>query len=503
MIKRISSILFIFCINFAWSVTIESNSNNQKIISSTPKLTVAKTKIQQATPILNSYKYDLKFTFLNPTPPNEAIKTDLLNLIKSVFNNVFYFWGIFSFLTLATLYFLRDCQSRKLIDKIRLSQLNNEKAGFIYKSLLESKNSIVLLNGKWGAGKTTFIKENLINCQLSQSVPFVYLNCSEFENYRNLVEHIIIESQPNSLIKFLFKINLISLLIKLSSVTLKDFIWSGRVIIFDDVERIVKLNNIHVEAIISLIFYLQEHKKCKIILTANEDELAENKAFASLREKIICDTYNISKKFDVIYPDIIREILSNDQNQEIEAILQANDKNDNIKAGIKFIYDITSNIRIIKHQINNIIKGLKWWNEKSFAEEYRPKYVKHLFGKDGYYTELFYLYIKNPHYLDMLAKLGCVYLEIKKSKKIETIQNNNYISPYPKNSIHDLIAQLNFPNSNNELQGNEKSEKQEAYVNKYTQERIDELFNDMLTIFDFGLVSKTLITDKFGNEDFL
>ncbi len=425
--------------------------------------------------IVNNYS-------IQPKTPEKQIPTNhesnwsasIIGYIKFIV----YLYGICSVLIMLIIYCCRNLGAKKLIDKIRISQLNSSKIKFIYDALLNSRQDIILINGKWGSGKSTFIKNNLLNDKLSQSIPFVYLNCSEFENYRELLEQLIINSMTTTWLKKLFKFNLIHLLAKLSPITLKEFIFAGRVFILDDVERLTKLKNIEVEMIISLICYLQEQKKSKIILVANEDELISNQAFASLREKIICDTFSISKSFDSIYGEIVRDLVTEETDQTIF-------KNEDVRSGIKFFYDHTSNIRIIKHQIHNVLRVAQWWNDRKYDESYLDLYLKFIFGEDGFYTELFYLYTKNPFYLDLLAKLGVVY-----AKRHDFI-SQNLISIYKPNSVHDLITKFNLP----------QKESDERKISPYTQQQIDELLKQILAIDDFGLIKSSLITDKLSNDD--
>ena len=147
----------------------------------------------------------------------------------------------------------------------------------------------LLIDGVWGSGKTTHYKKYY---QYIDAKPNIYISC--FSASRSELIAQIIQQQ------FLCKLlTLNGLLAKLMESNWQIFMPKGRVIVFDDLERLHANQDNYLD-LIGIIDYLKDKMECKIILICNMSELKEleiqkQHIFNTYMERIVDDVEWIPK----------------------------------------------------------------------------------------------------------------------------------------------------------------------------------------------------------------
>lgn len=162
----------------------------------------------------------------------------------------------------------------------------------------------VLLKGKWGCGKTHFIK-NYINTRKNKKI--LHVSLYGVDNFNGIKEKIIIELLPfipekyntfaNSIFRNIKKIPKIKDWIPsdidglLTDIFLKKN--KGYIFVFDDLERC----NIKIDKLLGYINNFVEFKNQKVILIANEEDLLnseDGEKYRKIKEKLIGKEFCIS-----------------------------------------------------------------------------------------------------------------------------------------------------------------------------------------------------------------
>lgn len=203
-----------------------------------------------------------------------------------------------------------------------------------YFKLPNSPQYAVLLKGKWGVGKTWFLKEVMESLHNSDYRVKTHLYVSlygvasfeEIENefFRQL--HPVLSSKGmalagkigKGLLKTTLKIDLngdgksdTNVTSQIPDINLPDYLTKteGLVLVFDDLER----SSMDIERLLGYINYFVEHQGYKVILIANEEELfskdKKNKdSYERIKEKLIGKTFEIQPRLELAINNFIEEI---------------------------------------------------------------------------------------------------------------------------------------------------------------------------------------------------
>jgi hypothetical protein len=219
----------------------------------------------------------------------------------------------------------KDIISDSMTNKNNLSNTHIENYLKHYINLPYPPHFSVLLKGKWGSGKTWFIKNFLEKSKedLGNSNKDKYLYVSlygmksfaeiEYAFFEQL--HPILSSKgmalAGTILRSFLKVSINFDLNKDSNrdgavqpsipeINLPNYLNNidNSILIFDDLERC----NIELEILLGYINNFVEHQGLKVILVANEDEILsadqEENKYARIKEKLIGKTFEINTEFE-------------------------------------------------------------------------------------------------------------------------------------------------------------------------------------------------------------
>jgi hypothetical protein len=190
-----------------------------------------------------------------------------------------------------------------------------------------------MLKGKWGCGKTWFIKKYCEKLKKNgQNYLYVSLygitSYSEIENHFFQQLHPVLSSKGmalagkilKGLIKTSIKIDLdgdnkpdASVNSQIPDINLSEHFKSadGNILIFDDLERC----GIKKQDILGYINYFVEHQGFKVLIVANEDDIiSKDKSetlYVNIKEKLIGKTFEIISDIDEVL-DNLSKLIEND-----------------------------------------------------------------------------------------------------------------------------------------------------------------------------------------------
>lgn len=370
--------------------------------------------------------------------------------------------------------------------------------------LIAQTSYALMINGKWGCGKTYYWNNTISPELISKTVSIndakkeifykpIYISLYGIENIEEISKRIFLELIPKtgeskaagilstigskmvSVASNFFNLGDLSLNIE----EIKNiYDLKNAVITFDDIERIGGDENL-LEKILGFLNYLSEHDGIKIILLTNENELKKrfNDNWLKTKEKII----NQSVPFNISYDSIIENL--------INSFSEFPNYNDFLKENISvvkkaFYKSETSNLRTLKYSIERFFKLFTLFeidNELDFIK----KHGEHIL----YYT----LVISFEH------KKGDI--DIDDKYEISSLDVNSF-------SQMDLIRHLSQSSLNEtkkESGPEEKLSKEQLFLKEkesYQREFHDKYFNENEHIignkelFEFiitGLYETTLI----------
>ncbi len=258
------------------------------------------------------------------------------------------------------------------------------------KFLSKEKHGLVItVKGKWGSGKTYFIK-NLLD---EEREKYAYISLFGKNSINEITQEIVLKIS-----KFRKILGDVSLILKqlgglfthigavgnlLSLVSTADI--KGSVVVVDDFERLSE--NLHPREVMGLVAQLKEDKQCKVILIMNEEVLtSNNEKYKKLKEEY--DEY----KEKIVDLELVFEP-SVEENFEIACSFnKENFAKEEIESYIKEIGEI--NIRLINYLFVNMelfsfLKNLK--------EEVRTNSLKMSVLSSIIKSLLYYLYIKHKN----------------------------------------------------------------------------------------------------------
>lgn len=207
-----------------------------------------------------------------------------------------------------------------------------------------------LLTGKWGCGKTYFIK-NYIK-KHKEDYKFVYISLFGLKSIDEVNElifsqlHPVLGSKPAKLVTGLFK-SAVKIGIPIADVTTIDIEpsnfnffqqdnYNNSIFVFDDLER----SFISYDEILGFINNLTEHNSLKVILVANTEEINEENSsiFDNFKEKVISRTFVVQNDNDgfwefyykkypnlIAFSDEILDIFQNYAENNFRLLIQATD----------------------------------------------------------------------------------------------------------------------------------------------------------------------------------
>ena len=182
----------------------------------------------------------------------------------------------------------------------------------------------VLLKGKWGSGKTWFIKKTLDSLK-KPDVKQLYLSLYGVTSFNEIEDELFRQLHPvlasktmilatkfaKGFLKATIKVDLDSdgkeddsVSFQIPELDLSDYRkdYNDLVIVFDDLERV----SIDLEKLLGYINYFVEHKGCKVILIANEEEILNYQegsdcfkySYRRIKEKLVGKTFEIMPDLD-------------------------------------------------------------------------------------------------------------------------------------------------------------------------------------------------------------
>jgi len=190
-----------------------------------------------------------------------------------------------------------------------------------YYSFDQDPEYAVLLKGKWGTGKTWFIKKTLQNLT-NNGGKHLYVSLYGVSSYDEIESEFFKQLHPllssksmaltgkiaKGLLKTTLKIDLDdddgksdgSVSVQTPNINLPEYLTntSGFVLIFDDLERA----SISLENILGYINHFVEHQGYKVVIIANEDEILSQQkgiedtelTYRKIKEKLVGKTFEIS-----------------------------------------------------------------------------------------------------------------------------------------------------------------------------------------------------------------
>ncbi|MDH2497933.1 P-loop NTPase fold protein [Acinetobacter baumannii] len=357
------------------------------------------------------------------------------------------------------LHFFNSQEYRDLIMNNFISEPNKHIEEYIdYYCEDRLNNYAVLINGKWGVGKTWFISK--VEERLKEkNKNVIYISLNGVAKKEAIDDEILRFLHPfwtNKKVKFLGRVasGLVKATLKVDlnndgqsetlnvavpSVNLDELLTKGEnlILIFDDVERC----QIPISEILGYINYFVEHTKSKVILIGNEEEiLKKDEKYLSEKEKIIGTTFLFNGDVNNAFDSMINDFLS--ENFKTKII-----KN---KSLILDVYTASKhqNIRVLKqslHEFQRLFNIISWKdNEELFEKILRNflilsiEYKKHSFSnklflfKNDEIEKDFYsrynLSKYSSYILDILIWNDIVVNNILNKEMIESNLNLNYFN---------------------------------------------------------------------------
>lgn len=343
----------------------------------------------------------------------------------------------------------RECDFTHTDTKINADTTIPYKEEFLHKITQKIENvktgknaKNILINGSWGAGKSHFIKNDLV-----KTTPLVYMSCTDYADTHELISALI-EKTNNCLFRWLVRLSITRILAILGKFELRQFIGINKVIIFDEFERLVDYNKIDPMHIVSLIQYLNNEKNCICILVANDDQLNNTSQFTNVREKLISSIYHYRLSS---YEDVTSII----KGRNSLLIDLAKEQFQQIYWTLNEWYQIDNNIRMIEHlyiKIDQLYQATLQMidTDDFYKERFNDNENNRIELFTGLFTyvktviiQLYYLYLKNPYFLSVIGKFAEIHHEdIFIKKDTSTTKDNKKNTPYfTKNSLQQLAAQ--------------------------------------------------------------
>jgi len=200
----------------------------------------------------------------------------------------------------------------------------------------QNNGNVIMLSGKWGAGKTYFWKNN-IEPELSRlesgNKAYVYVSLYGKENTESIKNEILLKAYESvqkenttlqrsisafdNISKVIPSVSVLGVKFDTNSIEgfftskkvnqAKDFLLDGGIICFDDFER--KSEKIELNDLFGLITQLSQEMKCKIVLILNSDVFEGKDAivFRNVKEKTVNKFLYFSPSVEELFQSIFDE----------------------------------------------------------------------------------------------------------------------------------------------------------------------------------------------------
>lgn len=318
----------------------------------------------------------------------------------------------------------------------------------------ENTEYAILIDGKWGVGKTFFIK-NSLKVKLQKEIKktcrykgIIYMSLYGIKDITQLENKIIYSIMENGILsnneRKTSKMLINGAKTYINSLEKKDSIMdlikmfqeiSKYIIIFDDLERCM----ISITELLGYINELIEHKNVKTILIANEDKMAEvessyqNKEYYEIKEKLIGEVIYYNPNIEIILDYICDE----EKEQLISRIIKDN-KYKIIEIMQKFNYKNIRTLKICISKFKTIIEKIEEVKStyKNYDEDVYNKLLDNILIYLLHVTIMYKENIKLYDWSTLLGSFGLINLTIR-DDKIE-ILGFKFVDKLVQYSIIDL-----------------------------------------------------------------
>lgn len=318
----------------------------------------------------------------------------------------------------------------------------------------ENMEYAILIDGKWGVGKTFFIK-NSLKVKLQKEIKktcrykgIIYMSLYGIKDITQLENKIIYSIIENGILsnneRKTSKMLINGAKTYINSLEKKDSIMdlikmfqeiSKYIIIFDDLERCM----ISITELLGYINELIEHKNVKTILIANEDKMAEvessyqNKEYYEIKEKLIGEVIYYNPNIEIILDYICDE----EKEQLISRIIKDN-KYKIIEIMQKFNYKNIRTLKICISKFKTIIEKIEEVKStyKNYDEDVYNKLLDNILIYLLHVTIMYKENIKLYDWSTLLGSFGLINLTIR-DDKIE-ILGFKFVDKLVQYSIIDL-----------------------------------------------------------------
>ncbi|BCA86265.1 hypothetical protein EsVE80_17880 [Enterococcus saigonensis] len=265
----------------------------------------------------------------------------------------------------------------------------------IIKNYIEEEGQYALqIDGKWGTGKTYFIKNSVIDNLKKENYYPIYFSVYGYNNLVELKQDLFAKilselSQNKTMFKSLTRIskkfkNVSSVLgdVKLSSVSLvSDWILDAYgyskmektkdqaiVIFIDDLERVS--NEVNLKDLLGFILNeLLEKLRCKVVILSNSSEIEESTDFKRIKEKVINRTIKFSYDASKIEEMILKKNRNNfiqENSSWIKTLVETYQNSDESPSiNLRTLFSIIENYDFIESKLLECINELKQDDLKS------------------------------------------------------------------------------------------------------------------------------------------
>ena len=318
----------------------------------------------------------------------------------------------------------------------------------------ENTEYAILIDGKWGVGKTFFIK-NSLKVKLQKEIKktcrykgIIYMSLYGIKDITQLENKIIYSIIENGILsnneRKTSKMLINGAKTYINSLEKKDSIMdlikmfqeiSKYIIIFDDLERCM----ISITELLGYINELIEHKNVKTILIANEDKMAEvessyqNKEYYEIKEKLIGEVIYYNPNIEIILDYICDE----EKEQLISRIIKDN-KYKIIEIMQKFNYKNIRTLKICISKFKTIIEKIEEVKStyKNYDEDVYNKLLDNILIYLLHVTIMYKENIKLYDWSTLLGSFGLINLTIR-DDKIEML-GFKFVDKLVQYSIIDL-----------------------------------------------------------------
>lgn len=185
---------------------------------------------------------------------------------------------------------------------MKLEEKNEHITGYLEQYINRNNSEFsVLLTGKWGVGKTFYIKNFIKKTEKDNNFKFIEISLFGLKETVSIDEQIFEQVNPflkqlkttTKLIKASFKVDL-TLFVKFWK-SLDHVDKTRMIFVFDDLER----TEINFKEVLGYINRLIEHFHFKVIIIANEENLLKSKEdiYKEFKEKVVGKTFDIEYDF--------------------------------------------------------------------------------------------------------------------------------------------------------------------------------------------------------------